>query len=180
MNKVKEELYSLQQYTRCNGRTSFFYPPSAVKRLLTSEAIRASISSIPSLREDQLDLFASLIQEKNPITFAVLLINGYHHQILEFLFRRLTDERIPYIEENLQFLPKVDARQFIQRQWEFIPVIIAKGEIHRKIQNDEILPFLDDACSGKGGFGTVYKVKLHPHCQNLVPEDTEKVSTSHF
>jgi hypothetical protein len=179
MSSLQEDLSSLRQDSRCKGRKFFFYPPHAVGKLLTSEAIRTSISSIPSLREGQLDLFTSLIQENNPRTFAILLINGDQVQILEFLYRRLTDDRIPYAEESLYFLPKAKARQFVQRQWEFIPVILAKGEIHRKIQDDEILPFLDDECSGKGGFGTVYKVKLCPPCQSLVLEEVENVSLAH-
>jgi hypothetical protein len=175
MSTLEEQLLALRQCARGNRQKSFFYPPRDVQTLLTPAAIRASISAITLLRADQLDLFAALIQEENLKTLAILLTNGHQHQILEFLYRRLSDNRIPYAEESLDFLSKVEARQFVQRQWEFIPVVLTAHAVHRKIQDEEILPFLEEECVGEGGFGTVFKVKLYQPCQNLIPLDAEHV-----
>jgi hypothetical protein len=178
MTTLEEQLLDLQQCA-CGNRRKYFYPPGDVKKLLTTPVIRESISSIPSLREDQLNLFASLIQEENLKTFAILLSDGHQYQILEFLFRRLNDDRIPYAEESLHFLSKVEARHFVQRQWEFIPVVLTRRAVHRKIQDEEILPFLKEEHVGEGGFGTVFKVKLYQPCQSLVPVDAEHVRIAH-
>jgi hypothetical protein len=179
MATLEEQLFALQQCARGNRRKSSFYPPRDVQKLFTFAVIRASISSIPSLREDQLDLFASLIEEDNLITLAILLSNSHQHQILEFLFRRLNDDRIPYAEESLQFLSKVEARRFVERQWEFIPVVLTTRPIHRQIQDEEILPFLEEERVGEGGFGTVFKVKLYQSCQSLISVDVEHVRIAH-
>jgi len=94
---------------------------------------------------------------------------------------RLNDNRIPYAEESLHFLSKVEARQFVQRQWEFIPVVLTARAVHRKIQDEKILPFLEEECVGELGlgFGTVFKVKLYQPCQSLIPLDVEHIRLAH-
>jgi hypothetical protein len=175
MATLNEQLLTLQQRASSGQRKLLFYPAHRIEELLTTPVIRESISSIPRLREDQLNLFASLIREKHLKTLAALLSIGHHDKILEFLFRRLNDDRIPYAEGSLDFLSMVEAQQFIHHQWKFIPVVLTKGDIHRQLHGDEILPFLEETHVAKGGFGTVYKVKLHPASESLVPIDPENV-----
>jgi serine/threonine protein kinase len=75
----------------------------------------------------------------------------------------------------LYFLPFHVARAFVERQWEFRPVIFEYGEIHRAVGDDEILPFLDEDIGGEGGFGIVWTVKIHASAQKLVSSSLETV-----
>ncbi|CAG8977221.1 hypothetical protein HYALB_00007917 [Hymenoscyphus albidus] len=90
------------------------------------------MSSIPVLSGNERDLFryATIVRETNVKTFAILLLNGHSTHILELLFRREADSRIPYTEQGLYFLPLLVARTFVERQWEFHPdVKIARKEL---------------------------------------------------
>ncbi|KAF1833920.1 kinase-like protein, partial [Decorospora gaudefroyi] len=153
-----------------------FYPPSEISRILTVDAIRACISTIPRLNENERDVhrFALLIHKHCIRIFAILLANRDEAYIAEFLFRRENDSRIPYTENGLYFFASekiLVARRFTDSQKEFDPVILQKGDIHRMVRDGEVLPFLDDSKIGCGAFGTVYKVVLHPTCQELVAEN---------
>lgn len=149
----------------------YFYPPSEVADLLTFDEIHACIRAISSSQENQRDVarYASLIHQTSIKIFAILLRNEDHAYIKEFLLRRETDSRIPYTEDALDFLPPKVARTFVERQWEFHPVILQRGEIHRNIGEKEILPFLGERKAGKGGFGVVIVVRIYSRCQNLIP-----------
>ncbi|CAG8950089.1 hypothetical protein HYFRA_00008323 [Hymenoscyphus fraxineus] len=175
MEEIQQQLSSLRKKSRCAGDDKFFYPLSEVEELLTTNQIKACMSSIPVLSGNDRDLFryATIVRETNVKTFAILLLNGHSKHILEFLFRREADSRIPHTEEGLDFLPPLIARAFVERQWQFHPVIFGKGDIHRELQKPEILPFLEEEIVGQGGFGKVWKVKLYSTCQKLVTESSE-------
>ncbi|KAF2812458.1 kinase-like protein [Mytilinidion resinicola] len=175
MSKLRDELSKLRKDARCARERKHFYPLSEITELLTFDQICASLRSNWKNERD-VARFASLIHETNLKTFAILLLNRDDAHIVEFLFRRETDSKIPYSDDGLYFLPPLVAREFLERQWEFHPVIFEKGDIHRKVREEEILPILEEEKAGEGGFGTVWRVKLHPRCQRLVPSGPETAS----
>lgn len=172
MAALREKLLELQRESRCSRERKSFYSPHDVRAFLTLDRIRECIALIPSLHGDPRDghRFSSLIWETSLTIFAVLLLNGHEHHIVDFLYRRETDSRLTYTLDGLYFLPPVVAREFVNRQWELRPVILKKGEIHHDLDPREVLPFLDDQEVGQGGFGTVFKVRLENTCQSLVPQ----------
>jgi serine/threonine protein kinase len=105
----------------------------------------------------------------------ILLLNRDLAYIKDFLFRRETDSTIPYSEDRLYFLPFHVARAFVERQWEFRPIIFEYGEIHRTVGDYEILPFLEEDKGCEGGFGIVWTVKIHASAQKLVISSLETV-----
>lgn len=172
MATLRERLLELQKESRCSRERKSFYPPHNVRALLTLDRVRDCLSQIPSLSGDPRDIhrFSSLVWETSLTIFATLVLNGHERHIVEFLYRRETDSRLPYTPEGLYFVPRVVAHEFVNRQWALCPVILKKGEVHRELEPREVLPFLDDQGAGEGGFGTVFKVQLESTCQSLVPE----------
>lgn len=180
MATLRDQLYNIREQSFCRGERRNFYPTPAVERLLTSQEMSNAVSCIPFVREDQVDLYVSLIKENSLKIFAILLLNGDQRHILQFLYRREQDGRIPYDENDLRFLPPAVAGQFAERQWEFDPVLLVKHEIHREIKEKEVLPFLAEEYLDSGCFGQVYKVKLYRGHQRLVPESRQQVSLTNL
>lgn len=170
MVDLRERLLNLRKdVAREKG---YFYPYSEIENLLTLNEIHRSLSSIPTLCGNDRDLarFSSLVRETNLKIFATLLLNNDEAHILEFLYRRETDSKLPYIENGLYFLPSSVALAFIERQSQFDPVVLEKGVIHRTLRPKDVLPFLAEEEGNSGGFGKVWRVEIHPSCQRILPE----------
>lgn len=176
--RLREQLSLLRKESQCARARKHFYPLGDLEELLNEDAIRKCIAAIPSLNGNQRDIFrfSSLIQRTALRTFAILLLEGNEAHTLDFLFRREGDSRVPYSDEQgLYFLPKIVSRRFLERQWEFDPVILEKGNIHLEIRENTVLPFLEDVKIAKGGFGTLYRVVIHPPCNKLFYTSSEEV-----
>ncbi|ORY10807.1 kinase-like domain-containing protein [Clohesyomyces aquaticus] len=169
-DQLRLKLSDIRKDSKSSGA---FYPPTGIAEVLSIDAIRNCVFTIPHLNDNPRDIqrFATLIRETCIRIFAILLVNRDEEHITEFLFRRENDSRIPYTETGLYFFRDRNiliARRFVASQQEFDPVILKKGDIPRLLRDREVLPFLEDREVGHGAFGTVYKVVLHPTCQELV------------
>ncbi|KAG9498387.1 hypothetical protein J7337_009192 [Fusarium musae] len=80
---------------------------------------------------------------------AILISNRDEGYILEFIFRRDTDERIPYTDSSLDYLPEIVRKNFIDKQWQFNPINLQRGQVHLEIQDDAVLPVLSEEEVGK-------------------------------
>jgi hypothetical protein len=156
-----------------------FFRRSEVADILTIEDIRSCLSSYPTLRDKERDVhrFASLIRQSCLRIFAILLYDRNELYVLEFIFRRDTDDRLPYGPDSLYYLPEEVAEQFVTRQWQFDPVILKRDTIHRELHPKAIIPFISEKKIGEGSFGTVWEATLDSHCQELIPQSTGEVST---
>ncbi|KAF5622312.1 serine threonine kinase [Fusarium sp. NRRL 52700] len=106
---------------------------------------------------------------------AILISNKDEAFILEFIFRRDTDERIPYTESSLDYLPEVVRKNFVDKQWQFKPINLQRGQVHLEVPDDAVLPILSAKVVGAGGFGRVWETRLDADCQTLIQTDTTKV-----
>lgn len=168
-----------QKSLSLHGGSRRFVPYTRLLDVLTENAIRSVISTIADIREDERGLFVSLIREKIPRIFAILVYNKHETWLPTFLHRQEYDSRLFFSESSLDFLPCDVKDAFLERQWEFIPVVLEKGALHRELHSDYILPFLEDTKIGEGGFGDVFKVRLDPKCQLLVTVSDEQVRKTH-
>src|SRR5271163_4718332 len=171
---IRTQSSSLQSGSR------YFVPSETLLEILTDDSIRGIISGIDKIREDERQLFVTLVRERFPTVFAILLYNGHEGYLPDFLYRLEYDTRLPVSKTNLYFLPADIGDKFVEHQWEFIPVVLEKGALHRELRFDDILPFLEDTRIGGGGFGEVFKAKLHPRCQLLVDTSDQQVSKTHY
>jgi hypothetical protein len=169
MTSLQEQLLPLRkEVARGQG---YFFPYLELEQLLTEDNIRGCLSRFPCLREKERDVFrfTSLIRETSLKVFAILAWNGDEAHILEFLYRRETDLKLPYNQEGLYFLPTVAASSFLERQSQFDPVILEVGVIHRTLRSKDVLPFVYEAENAEGGFGKVWRVETYSSCQKLFP-----------
>ncbi|RYP46351.1 hypothetical protein DL768_007414 [Monosporascus sp. mg162] len=169
LEETRRRLMSLRRCARFGEDSKEFICAGELREVLTIDDIRAGISAIPILRdqdnERDLRRYASLIWETSLTIFAILLADGNHQHILKFLFRRDTDQRLTFSTDDLYYLPDLVRTHFVERQWRFHPVTLTLDGIHRDINPKAILPFLSHIRSGCGGFGTVWKVQssIHRH-----------------
>jgi len=173
------QLNSLRQlsYSQLGG-SRHFVPPADLTHTLTGNKIHEIISGNPRVREDERNLFVSLIQENCLKIFAILLYNGHDGLVPDFLYRRCYDFRLPLSRDDLNFLPhdaSTASTAFIERQWEFLPVDLKRGDLHQELSFNQILPFLEDTNIARGGFGEIFKVKLHANCQSLLEAPNQDV-----
>ncbi|KAG8161671.1 hypothetical protein KVR01_008658 [Diaporthe batatas] len=87
----------------------------------------------------------------------------------EFKDRGLYDKSLPVSEGDLAPYArrlgwyKIDLDNFLQHQWKFVVPTFSRSRcLMPRLSEGEILPFLQISPAGKGSFGTVYKVKVHP------------------
>jgi hypothetical protein len=158
-----------------HGGSRYFVPYDRLLEILTEDSIRFVISTIDSIREVERQLFVTLVGEKFLRVLAILLYNHHEQYLPNFLYRLEYDGGRYFSRNHLHFLPQEVGDNFFERQWEFFPVVLKKGALHREVFSDYVLPFLEDTRIGGGGFGEVFKVKLDSKCQALVDVSSPKV-----
>jgi hypothetical protein len=161
----RDALYDARRHSY-NGK-DHYYPPATLSELVTKDAIRATIANHPAVREDERELFVHLIAEHIPKIYCILIYIHQEEHLPGFLYRRQYDSKLPFSRGDLVFLPVTAAADFVERQWQFIPVCLKRGEIHRELRKEEILPFEENEPVGEGSYGEVFKVKLSPGCHNF-------------
>lgn len=169
MISLREQLLPLRkEVARGQG---YFVPYLELEQLLTEDKIRECLSQFECLCGNERDVFrfTSLIRETSMKVFATLVYNGDEAHILDFLYRRETDLKLPYNQEGLYFLPGLAASSFLERQSQFDHVILEVGVIHRTLRSRDVLPFVSEAEKAEGGFGKVWKVETLSGCQKLFP-----------
>ena len=86
------------------------------------------------------------------------------------------DHKIPFRYETLEtILPKDNVADFFETQWEFTAPVFARRVLPRLLEEDTVMPFLDDVIVGEGGFGVVHEIKLHPFHQSFSTADEQRV-----
>lgn len=160
----------------------YYYTRESLNSVISETRVQAILSEIPRLKGKPRDVcrFARLVMDSAFLIMAILISNKDEGYILEFIFRRDTDERIPYTDSSLDYLPEVVRKNFVDKQWQFNPINLQHGQVHLKIQDDAVLPILSDEQVGAGGFGTVWKTGLDADCQALIQTHTTKVSRHDF
>ena len=73
------------------------------------------------------------------------------------------DHRLPFSVEHLKkILPISVAEEFHEKQWEFVAPTFSRNTLPRCLEEDVVLPIVQEILIGHGGFGTVYRTLLHP------------------
>lgn len=150
---------------------AFYYCPYGLKDILHQSVVREILKTVPQIREDDRSPFASLICDKASKIFCILCLNNHEKYITEFLTKRIEDSAIPLSSNDLEFMgsENEEAKEdFLRKQWWFKAVCLRRGDIHRELLPNEILPFQIDKYVARGAFGEVYQVKIDPQCSNLL------------
>jgi hypothetical protein len=175
MENPRDVLRSLRMESVSKARRGFFFPTSALCDALTPARIHEVIKYNQDVEEHQRNLHVSLILEKLPKIFCILLYDCNERHFTDFLYHQEYDSRLPFTDEKtLHFLNGSVREKFMDRQWEFIPVLLKRHELHRRLRDREVLPFLEDEHLSNGGYGQVYKVKVCQSHQQLTEGTCEE------
>ncbi|KAL7762872.1 hypothetical protein ACKLNR_006230 [Fusarium oxysporum f. sp. zingiberi] len=175
MTDIYTDLLGIRRKAQGSSK-GYYYTRNSLNSVISETRVQAILSGIPSLKGNERDVcrFARLVMNSAFLILAILISNKDEGYILEFLFRRDTDERIPYTDSSLDYLPEVVRKNFVDKQWQFNPIILQRGQVHLEIQGDAMLPILSEEKVGAGGFGTVWKTGLDADCQTLIQSHTTK------
>jgi hypothetical protein len=175
MEELQAVLRSLRKESASIARGGYFFPTVALVNALTPSRVLKVIADNERVKEHERNLLVSLILEKIPKIFSILLFDGNQDYFLDFLYRQEFDSRLPFADQSLQHLKAAIRQDFMERQWEFVPALLKKDELHRNLRDHEILPYLKDEYLGSGGFGQVYKVTVCGSHQGLLDTDDKEV-----
>lgn len=105
--------------------------------------------------------------------FAILLVIRQPQSILSFVqddqFQSWLDHKLPFTLDKLQELLSSASlgQEFYEKQWEFTSPVFTKRLLPRVLEDDIILPFVEDKEEDEGGFGVVHTIKVELHHQNF-------------
>lgn len=116
-----------------------------------------------------IDELAHNVVHSKSVIFGVLVCIRQVRHILSFVGTDSygdepshSDHKIPFSLENLiRVLPTTVAREFFEKQWEFVAPVFSKNILHRRLERQTILPFLDEEPLDQGGFGLVNRITIH-------------------
>jgi hypothetical protein len=172
MDALRNALYTVLRKSRSRVQSGSFYPAQALLDVLSRDLVYEAISTSPRVGIHERGLIVSLVLERIPKIFSILLVDHNESYFLDFLHRQEYDRRLPFLsKQDLSFLNGSVAGKLLDRQWEFVPPLLVKNELHRELKDDDILPFLSDEYVNRGAFGDVYKVALCPGHQALIDGD---------
>jgi hypothetical protein len=163
-----------------------FVPEADLRALMTVDLIRASLKSLQIPLHEHGEL-ADTIGNGACKCYAILLLIRRGAAIRDFikcdsLQRTRLDDRLPYspdllhkiFDENSKSVSdesvsgeSVSVGKFLEKQWDFAIPSFSKSLLPRRLDTEAILPFLQEKYIGRGSFGVVWKVQLHPQHHEL-------------
>lgn len=161
----------------------FFLPISALTSLVTEETIDRELhrTVLPSTLERS--NLPSKIARNCPKLFAILTYVKKGNLITAFLDEQMTDADLPLRvplailrQENQAGLPKVfenwpwcEIHDFCRAQWAFLAPVFDQVHDHYELDNNVILPFIEDEENFRrqGGYSEVWGVRIHKAHQRL-------------
>ncbi|RYO75494.1 hypothetical protein DL764_010377 [Monosporascus ibericus] len=168
---------------RRNAMRRPYIPILSLESVMTIDAIREALtnSDVPSYHlEETLDR----VSRNGVKIFAILLVLNYQDELRKFIESdQLDDAKLPLSVEILTqdiLLSEETAKDFEEKQWEFIAPTFCRGTLHRRLGDSAILPFTQNKRIGKGAFGTVYEVAIDTDHQALSDGFSEVIARKEF
>jgi hypothetical protein len=163
-----------------------FIPAKALERLINTDAI----SRILHESHSRLRLTGSITEVAERVCangdvsyrkiFAILVLGGMLERLPDFLLSSFYDSRLPVPDIIAQdaLLPPTallkdwqtltrkwrrrEVDHFTTYQWRVLVPVFTRQEFQHSLCMNHVLPFEESHERSEGGFGTVYKVKIHP------------------
>jgi len=183
------------------GSWKFFFPNDGVRRLIVPNKIQTELTTLETdYTECELDDHAKIIHNKSPRLFAILVFLKLSRYIYDFISEGIDDADLPFLRcdksafilcsnksqrkriECMKDWDSGDVEEFNRTQYSMLsPVFDFGDEVqHQDLPDGCILPFIEDYGQGKnykateGGYGLVWKIKIHPaHQISSNQEDSE-------
>lgn len=167
-----------------NCDEQYFVPEDTLAEMMPRAAIRAILHSLgPAYIEEIIDFILNGALK----VFAVLVMIGWPSKITGFVENGpyggyQLDRQKAFARKELVDILKDDfvADLFFEKQWEFWVPTFSGQLMHRHIERRTILPYISETFLTKGGFGTLYRVVIHPSFHPPSFKDVKEVSIYQF
>ena len=171
---TRDELIQLRQ-TTWNGRN--FFPRQPLRRLLSRARIKTTLAGQLGVPSHKIDETVQLVFTNGIHILAILILMNKASQVLHFMESRDFDAKLPLASTAFIERDSSANKEFLDLQWEFIAPVFTLGQLHLRLTNRYIIPFLENSEIGgaKGGFGQVFDVTLDIGHQKLAIACDEQV-----
>ena len=170
MEHLRQELKAIRRTSNSRSTKGRQYIPYfAFKMIITHKNIMDVVWNIHEIPAYQRDFITARILDKTPKIFSILVQVRQPELIVNFLYRKEHDSRLPLAPEALrEIVPALDDTKFYTKfakyQEEYLAPIFSRGDLHHEISPGSVLPFEEDEYLNAGGFGKVFAVVLdHQH-----------------
>ena len=166
----------LKEIRRENADFRWFIPQRLLQQLMTRDTVQQALRG--SVKPYHLEEISERVVRNGIKVLAMLVLIDHTSHISCFIEKdQLHDLRIPFERKVLEtILQEPCAADFAERQWEFTAPEYFRGTITRSLSERVVLPFAKDTRIDKGGFGTVFEIKIHEEHQDLEDCFRQKVS----
>jgi hypothetical protein len=152
---------------RARKRTAhnkWFVPAQKLRQILDRDAVSNHIDTceIPLHNRDGC---IELVLTSATAVFGILVCVRQEVLIMDFISNELLDNKLPLTRSDIEGIDVNE--QFFIVQSEFISPVFSKRSIILNLKDECVLPFLEDARVGDGGYGNAYRVSLDPLHQDL-------------
>jgi hypothetical protein len=168
-DSIEDRLVALQ--TR-NFESAYFVPTKDLEELLSKPSVQDILNRC-GIEAEHRDETTSIILSGARRIFSILILMRDEALIRKFIehdqfqFKHL-DAKLPLTESALQqIIGNGPAKRFYRKQWMFVSPYFRNDLLHRILKHDVVLPFMDSSFIGRGDFGTVSEVTLHPRHQGI-------------
>jgi len=173
MERLKDELKAVRQKT-AHGK--WFLPRARLKQVLTKERVLRHLLEFGVASELVEESLHRIIHSALKI-LAILIVVEQDALITDFLAHDLTDGSLPLFATTIPVANV--SHKFFDRQWEYIAPIFKRRNVVLRLQEDHILPFLEDVRmdDADGGYANAFIVSLDPDHQEIELANGDKVCT---
>ena len=162
-----------------NSKARSFFPRGSVDAIVTLECIKAILCEFHVCELQLVEELAINIKRNKTTVFTILTSIRRTEHILDFVYTDQyadepahADHRLPLNLSSLEYIlqppsSNVVAREFFDKQWEFIAPVFSRNTLARRLDRYTVLPFLIEEVLDSGGFGVVHKVTIHDAHRNF-------------
>jgi hypothetical protein len=165
MEELRAQIVSKREQ---NVERRYFLPQQALYELMDEVLVEKAVRGAGIEAHNVREVTKEIMKGAQKI-FAILLIIRQPQSILAFIqddqLQSSLDHKLPFSLGKLQKLlaSAIFGQEFYEKQWEFAAPVFSKRLLPRVLQDDIILPFVEDKEGGEGGFGVVHIIKVEPY-----------------
>lgn len=179
MDVIRRQVRAL----RCkNVDGKWFIPEGTLESGVPHEVIHDAVQNHCDIEPYAIQEVTQAIETGARKVFTILILIREEKKITAFLEHHLQsdgqalDSRLPFSKLELEMVFTPDAAdEFEEQQWDLLAPIFSHRLLHRNIQLEARLPFIESRKIGGGGFGDVYEVVISAGHHNFKGIDSRKV-----
>jgi hypothetical protein len=177
--KLLKERLAAAQKVAAGQPGRIFVAETELNDIFTRECLQGVLGCpefhIPLLRQEDI---RNIVSKKFRRILCMLVQLGHEGWLSDLVERRISDGKLPVSKQELQDLLPEFHEPFYRLQWSYCALYLSRDDFEQRLPPEVVLPFLYEEEIGSGGFGVVYKVKVHKDYQDYFEISGTEVSGS--